>query len=322
MDQSTIREVSIARAGILSIAATVLLNSSAWAMGRNNPQYLMASLGDSITAATFADTTTRLDESVALTITGPLTAKTFEPMFLIENKNTYSWASGTSIPSHFEKLRSHLKGVGDSGDLSMLNVAVPGNRSRHIAGQAEKIVEAMQSGSYQSLKYVTLLIGANDACAKDSSHGTLNNQFYQELMAGFGKLAEIRQAEPIRVLVAGMPRIPSLGRKEVKEHRTLAGMSCERFRSEVLKLCPSLTHWDSDTDYQDKLSVVETKNRILQNAIADARKLYPNLDIVYSEELYSMDIPVEILAMDCFHPNQAGQTEISRLLWDSQHWFR
>lgn len=297
------------------------LTSVVWGMGRRSSQYLMANIGDSMTAATFADTTTFLPFSFFQTLRGELAADSFQTLALIENKKSYSWASGRWIDSHYMKLRQSMRYENSNDTLDVMNVAVPGSEAKDTLIQAQKVVDAMKSGSYLELKYVTLLIGANDACSSSSSVGTPHEVFREHLRATIRKLAEIQQKEPIRVLVSSIPNIPVLGRPEIAKHTTMGVMSCDFFRHEVLGFCKSLTRWDNDADFDEKVLSIIEKNEIIHAVVEEAAQLYPNLQLVYSDALYRFEITTDLLAMDCFHPNQKGQEELSQILWHDQHWF-
>lgn len=297
------------------------LNSFAWGMGRRSSQYLMANIGDSMTAATFADTTTFLPFSFFQTLRGELAFDSIQTLALIENKKSYSWASGRWIDSHYMKLRRSMRSENVNNALNIMNIAVPGSEAKDTLVQAQKIVDAMKSGAYLELKYVTLLIGANDACSNSSSVGTPHEDFREHLRETFRKLAEVQQDEPIRVLVSSIPNIPVLGRPEIAKHTTMGVMSCDFFRHEVLGFCKSLTRWESESDFNEKVLSIIEKNEIIRAVVEESAELYPNLSLVYSDALYRFEITTDLLAMDCFHPNQKGQEQLSQILWNDQHWF-
>lgn len=290
--------------------------------GAGTGTYLMGAIGDSISAASLADTsavsqsaTKGRSPAVALT-PGELSARS-----LYENKGTFSWASGQDILSHFELLSSYLQGQADPSRLEVLNEAVPGDTTDDIGKQVGNLVWAMNGGQYSALKYVTLMIGANDACSTETPEGTPDARMRQNLMNFFAELAWIHQAEPIHVLVSSLPNIPQLGRPEIRDHSTLMGMSCEEVRSKILGFCTSLTTWNGEAEYESKLAIVEDKNHVLNQAVQDASAQYPSLRIVYSSSLFKQKISIDMLAADCFHPNQAGQQMLSELLWRDQPWF-
>src|SRR5439155_825991 len=124
----------------------------------------------------------------------------------IVNKTTYSWTSGSKISSHFERLKEYLRKSRPQTFLEVYNVSVPGATAKNLPKQVGKIVAKMKTGKFRALKYVTLMIGANDSC-----DDTPDDEFESSLLKTFEKLAEINQNEPIYVMVAGAPRIADVG---------------------------------------------------------------------------------------------------------------
>lgn len=292
-----------------------------WAFGSRPPNYLMANIGDSITAGTFADTSTDLPRSVFLSITGGFAFDNFKTFLLIENKKSYSWASGEWIDSHYQKLKRLIESGSSQDSLDVMNLAVPGAVAADTLVQAQRLVDAMKSGEYKELKYITLLIGANDACSSETESGTPSEHFGKSVWSTLEKLAEIQQSERIRILVSSLPDIASLGRPEMRKHVTGGVLSCDYFRRKILGFCKPLTKWKGEQEFLEKYQVVAEKNEVLRTVVQEASRAFPQLDIVFSDSLSQYDITPEILAMDCFHPNKRGHEQMSELLWKDQPWF-
>jgi lysophospholipase L1-like esterase len=279
---------------------------------------LMASLGDSITAGTFSIFPIPRSESIEQNVDEWHTSE-LEPQLIFENKIFLSWASGLWVRSHYVRLREHLKRKGDSGGLAILNVSYPGDETKHLIRQAHEVVDAINGGEYSTLKYVTILIGSNDACL---SRGPVPLEtMRRNLMETLKILASIRQAEPIRILLVGIPRIPDLGSEYIRKRKTVFGASCATVRDKILRSCNSLILWNTSEEYDAKMLVIEERNRLLRHVVRDANLRYPNLEVVYSNRLYHLEIPPEILAADCFHPAKEGQRRISEETWLDQPWF-
>ncbi|MCM2279822.1 MAG: SGNH/GDSL hydrolase family protein [Oligoflexia bacterium] len=292
-------------------------HSLAWAAGK--PRVLMGSLGDSITAATFADLSASEpflgppDENGVRHPTDPSVPGV---IFSVTNKATYSWASGEKIQSHFLRLKNALARQGFEGELRIQNEAIPGEKAVRLEQQAARLAEAMASGQYAALAYVTFFIGNNDACG-ETQEAAMRGQ----LREAFRTLASIPQKEPIRVLVSGLPRIPELGTAPIRQHRIPGSMTCEEVRREVFGSCKHLLNWKDPAEFEQRLEEVAAKNRLLEEAVQDAAARFSNLDLVFTNVLFEKSIPASWLAVDCFHPNQEGQSEISRLLWEAQPWY-
>jgi lysophospholipase L1-like esterase len=284
--------------------------STASAHERGPEKYLMAAMGDSITAGFFADSHIETIAIPDLSILPPFT-----------NKKSDSWASGHSIYSHFLLLETSLHQAGDLTPIDVDNESVPGDKAGDMVAQAQKILKKMKKGHYQALKYVVLLIGANDACSDDTPLGTPEGTVRKGLEDTFDVLSQIQQAEPIRILMAGIPKIPDLGRPEVTKSKTVLGMTCSFFRDDFLQSCAPLLNWKSNEEYEKRVAVVEHFNQLLENIAHEANARHPNLQVVFTNQLYHTAIGPQLLALDCFHPSREGQQTISSALWADQPWF-
>lgn len=307
---------------VIALCMNFTLIEDLHAFGKNAPSHLMATIGDSITAGTFADTSTNLPVSIWDSFLGAFAWDNYKTLFLVQNKKSYSWASGEWIDSHYNRLDRYLAEHGDHETLKVLNVAVPGSVAANTLHQAQLVVDALKSGLYQDLKYVTFLIGSNDSCISNSESGTPNELFRSQLLATFAKLAEIQQTDAIPILVSSIPRVPLLGRPDIRNHHTNGLFTCDYFRNEVLGFCKSLTRWESDDELRAKLQIIDEKNAVLKEVISEVNSKYPQLKLSYSQSFDQYDPGVADLAMDCFHPNKNGQSKLSELLWRDQPWFK
>jgi lysophospholipase L1-like esterase len=285
------------------------------AQGKTEPP-LMAVLGDSISAGTLADTTLSWPDLKYSPISHEQAAQDVASRMLWENKSTLSWASGSLIQSHF----THLKNALHSKDLDIRNLAIPGSKAMDLLKQVDQLVVTMESGAYSELIYVTLLIGSNDACSSQTEDGTPNDQMLEGLFSALKRVAQIKQDSPIHILVAGIPRIPDLGKKEIRDTTTLGGLlTCATLRS-YINNC-SLLSWETEADYQKKLQIVEAKNDVIRMAVEKASDAFKNLDIVFSNSPFQAVLTADLLAADCFHPNKIGQEQFAEGLWGDQPWF-
>ncbi len=315
----------------LLFLGVLALGASTAAFAERTPTYLMAAMGDSITAASLADAHARPDlppgadmPNNSVQPLNPLQQALMDKIeanphgwfpFLghLQNKATLSWSSGSAIHSHYVRLQNWM---GTDGKVVVLNTAVPGEKAVGMDQQADEVVSAMASGAYKSIKYVTFLIGANDAC-----QGTDDGVFSAQILSAMEKLNAIQQHEPIRILVSLLPRIPDLGRPEVIQMLTIARFKCGLLRDRVIKECPQLTVWNTPDDYTARVELLDRKNRVIQKTLEIAGRQFPNLEIVISSRLFTSEIGKTLLAADCFHPDQAGQEMLADELWKDQPWF-
>ena len=314
---------------VIVVVATMLLNSEqAAAMGKKpspsqtQPNYMIAALGDSIAAGTLADTSVHIDQESETDIQNNY-ASTVKAKFIYTNRYSLAWGTGNKISSHYMQLKSWLAKNEPEMNLVPLNVAIPGAVAADLVGEAQSVVTAMATGQYRALKYVTIDIGANDACAVTSStpDGTPDDKFADNLRKVFATLAQIKQDQPIRVIVSSIPKVPDLGRPDIQETKTLGGVACSWIRQHIFTYCRTLPVWSSVDQYEHDVAVVEDKNAILQSVIDEVNRTTPNIQASFSYAVYDEPIDADLLALDCFHPNKDGQSMMATKLWADQPWF-
>jgi hypothetical protein len=145
----------------------------------------------------------------------------------------------------------------------------------------------------------------------------------ESIEKAFKKLALIRQQDPIKVLMIAMPRIADLGAPDIRHAEVIKGMTCELVRDVLLKYCPKLTRWNTQAEYLRAAQVVTEKVDLLRTLAQEFQARYPqNFVIHFSDALQTFPISRDLLAIDCFHPNDLGQQKVADLLWNSQPWYK
>ena len=206
-----------------------------------------------------------------------------------------NWATGTSpaVASHAERLRAAHPGQ----EVAVANYADAGARIAALPGQASQA--AGKAG------YVTVLIGANDACSASPVSA-----------AEFGAYAEaalstlVAADEDVKILVASVPNLYRLWE---------TGRGSERARWVWgLDVCaPMLGNTDSDAvaDEQRRqhvLSIVQGYNQALSQACA----VFPGNCRWDKGAVYESDMVLSDLSgIDFFHPSLAGQRRLAETLW-------
>jgi len=239
----------------------------------------------------------------------------------LNHKYTLSWSSGFDLSSHYLRLKADLAQSEPGVDLKIMNVAFSGAVVADLDRQADAILSAWRSRKYRNIPYLTLTIGANDTCAPWFEGGNPDSEIEAGIRGFFTKLAGIRQPKPIRVLVAAIPKIPDLGKPEILHHWLTPKMTCEyrmRYRDHY---CNSLIFWSNAEEYRKDVAIVEHKNDVIRNLLAELSRELPQFEFAFGESLYRKPITISVLSKDCFHPNPEGQTMISELLWADQPWF-
>jgi lysophospholipase L1-like esterase len=213
-----------------------------------------------------------------------------------------SWAAGSeaAIRSHY----SRLKARNDS--LVVYNDAARGARVAALDTQARSAVE-------QRADYVTILIGANDACT--SSEQTMTS------VAGFetrfrSAMETLREGVPhARVFVASIPdlkRLWDVGRDDAgtRLRWTLFG-TC---RSMLFKPDSTAT---ADEERRNRVRArVIAFNRVLSNVCAEYPQCRFDGNVVFN---YRFRLS-QVSRWDHFHPNADGQAALARLTYPMSFW--
>jgi lysophospholipase L1-like esterase len=336
-----------------AVALTILFaGETTWGMGKSNPTRVMVALGDSMTAGTFANTTGSPSGSRAQDIfllspdpsaihpsglqrdLSPMTSgfKTAFFKFLLkpflENKDTLSWASGRLISSHYERILAALQAHGeDTLGFYPMNLSVPGSKAIHILEQAKKLPEELERRGNPRVDYVAMTMGANDVCDSTAGPVVPDDEFevnVRQVLVQVAATAESKgyiRENPLRVLLAGIPRIPNSGAPKFWKHKIWAGLTCETIRRKVFNFCPNLLDWTDEASYLDRMAKVERKNEILKRVILETNERHDRVHIVYGNGLSEVSFEPEDLAFDCFHPNARAQNRISEALWGDQPWY-
>jgi lysophospholipase L1-like esterase len=317
MNTRWLRGLTAALIGLSCIAPDA---ARAFHIPENHQVPLMVGLGDSISAGALADTSTQKSLPIPWglpipSLDNPLDGIGFKSDF--ENKRTYSWVSGLVVHSHYRRLQEFMKAQGKR--IWALNFAESGAVSAKALAQAGEVETAVKLGLFNSIPYVTLLIGANDLCKSVPLE-----TFRQNVHGIFEKIAAIRTGEgqPRRVLVSSIPRIADLGESRIMDYRTAGGYSCRAIRSTRVSVCKRMTQWKTAEEHQKLNTLVDQANEILKDETLEAARKYPVLETYFSQVLSETNLDATDLAMDCFHPNSTGQEKIAESLWKDQPWFK
>ncbi len=255
-----------------SVSGTPGASSSASPVaGRGDLPASMAALGDSITAGF-----------------GTCLVLTSCP------RNSWSSGDGTLVNSHYKR----LAGANPAMRGHQHNYAVPGARVADLPDQVALAVSA-------DVQYVTILIGANDACAQSIDAMTSLDDFGQALGQALDALkAGLPQA---RVLVVSIP--------DVYQVWQVAHTNSTAVRVWGLGVCPALlanptSTASADTQrrqkFRDRLNGYDTA---LQRGCADYGKLCHYDGGAVHKVAFSVG---ELSALDFFHPNASGQNALAK----------
>lgn len=213
-----------------------------------------------------------------------------------------SWATGTA-----EGLGSHGQRLGIEDPATVANLAVSGARVAGLAAQVEAAIEARPD-------YVTVLVGANDACAGDEADMTP----VEEYTATFGEALDalVRGLPEARVLVVSVPdlaRLWEVGKEEPGVRR----------RWDSYGICRSMLADPMDTSAaaQDRRGRVRARVQAYNAAMAAACDRHApdcrsDRNAVFDHRFDLADVS----PLDYWHPSAQGQATLARVAWEAGFW--
>ena len=234
----------------------------------------MAALGDSITAG-------------------------FGSCFALVACARLSWSTGddTSVDSHYRRIRDVNAKIRDHAH----NYAEPGARTADLNDQARSAVAA-------KAQYVTVLIGANDACARQLRDMTPVRTFRGQLDTA---LRTLKKGLPkSRVLVVSIPDLYRLWQ--------LGHGNEQAVRAWNLGICPSLLANPTSTAAADERRRRQVADRIdaYDRQLADACRAYGKRCRWDGGEVHGVRFSLDLVNhLDYFHPSSEGQATLARVTW-------
>jgi lysophospholipase L1-like esterase len=214
-----------------------------------------------------------------------------------------SWSTGGAlfdgIASHYERIRVSNPGIFGHN----FNDARRGARMRDAQGQAQAAVA-------QGAQYVTILIGANDACASSPSAMTSVTDFQTQFTATMSTLAAGLPAGS-HVFVSSIPNLYRLW--QVLHNNLVAQVVWT-----AAGLCQSmLSPINTEAVRQAVLARVVAFNQVLANVCGQY------LGICRFDNLATFNYPFsasQVSTLDYFHPSLAGQATLASITWAQSWW--
>ncbi|GIH24184.1 hypothetical protein Aph01nite_24940 [Acrocarpospora phusangensis] len=210
-----------------------------------------------------------------------------------------SWSAGDhpDVNSHYLRLLA----AGQAVKGRNLNFAVSGSTSADLLGQAARAVAAKAT-------YVTILIGANDVCARSEKSMTPVAVYRQRVAAALGKL----RPTGARVFLASVPDLKHLWR--VGRDNVLA-----RAFWSVGKVCPVLLAAPASTAKKDAERRDRVRARVVAyNAqLAEACAEYGPACRYDGGKVFGYPFSLDqVSGWDFFHPNAAGQRALAEITYE------
>ncbi|MER7132331.1 SGNH/GDSL hydrolase family protein [Streptosporangium saharense] len=210
-----------------------------------------------------------------------------------------SWSTGSasSVDSHYLRLK------GANPALVVHNDAKTGAKVAELPGQAERAVS-------QRAEYVTILIGANDACTPSEETMTSVADYEAAFRTALRTLAS--GLPETAILVASVPDVKRLW--EVAKDKAAA-----RVAWATLNICQSLLERPRSTDPEDVARRERVRARVVDfNLVAEkVCAEYPTCrddgGAVFDQRFELSDVNT----WDYFHPDASGQHLLAELTYPS-----
>jgi lysophospholipase L1-like esterase len=265
---------SIAATSALGVVLGLASAADAATPDAGPPPSSMASLGDSITRG-------------------------FDACGFFVDCTSRSWSTGDygSVNSHYLRIRAVNPAINGRNS----NDARTGAVAADLYGQAGTAVS-------QGVQYVTVLMGANDACKDTESQMTPVTTFRSQVDAGLDRIrAGLRTA---RILVVSIPDLKRLWYVAKNDWRARTAWAVGGICQTMLRNPTSTAQAD-----EDRRNRVQQRVRDFNAALRDscARLIYCRYD---GGAVFNYPFTFSMLSgWDYFHPNTAGQAELARVTY-------
>lgn len=208
-----------------------------------------------------------------------------------------SWSTGTnaSVNSLFLRFRA------GNPNIVAYNDGKSGAKMADLLGQA-----ATANG--QRVEYVTILMGANDACTSSESTMTAVATFRSQFQSALNSL--VASSPNVRIYVLSIPDVYNLW-------AVLKNNSSARFTWTLFRICQSMLKNPSSTAQADVDRRARVRQRVIDfnTQLAQVCALYIQCrfdnNAVYSTQFVASDVSTR----DYFHPSLAGQAKLAGVAW-------
>jgi lysophospholipase L1-like esterase len=210
-----------------------------------------------------------------------------------------SWSTGTSsaVSGHYRRILAANPAIAGRNH----NDAVSGAEIADLRGQAQRAVS-------QGVQYVTILIGANDACASSEAAMTPVADYRQQFEAAMATLSS--GLPDARIYAVSVPDIYRLW--EIYHDSAAARSTWTLFG-----ICQSLLARPGSTAQAD----VERRRRVRERVIAyngdlaDVCAAYVHCRFDGNAAFNTDFVRSDVSTRDYFHPSVAGQAKAANVTW-------
>ena len=266
-----------ARLGAIAIALVSIVSSGAVA-GSNTVGYptSMASTGDSITRA-------------------------FNTGGYFDDAPNNSWSTGNNdtVAIHYSRILATEPGI----EGRRYNDAVTGAKMNDLLDQ-------VKAANSQRVAYVTVLIGANDACTRSEASMTSVAAFRGQFQAALETLSA--GSPRARIFVVSIPNVYRLW-------RTLKDTFLARTAWNVLDICQSLLDDPRSNDSDDVARRQRVRDRVMafNQQLLEVCRLYIHCRYDNNAVFDFPFTPEHVSKRDYFHLSLKGQSELAAITWSA-----
>lgn len=266
----------LARPGLLALAlglATTVVSTTPAFAAAGPPPSSMASMGDSITrgfnaCGWYVDCTSR----------------------------SFSTGDDSGVNSHYLRIRAKNSAISGHN----YNDAKSGAKASDMPGQAATAVS-------QHVQYVTMLIGANDACTGSESTMTAVSAFRSSIDQALGRLkAGLPDAKVLLVSVPDVKRLWEVGKDSAAARNTWG----------LFHICQSLLANPTSTASADAARRDRVRQRVIDfnGQLAQACAAYGSNCAFDHNAVFNYPFALsQVSTWDYFHPNATGQAVLAQV---------
>lgn len=209
-----------------------------------------------------------------------------------------SWATGHDALDGVDSLAERLVRMGAPLSGNVHNFAVSGARARDLPAQARQAVD-VQAG------FVTILAGANDACARDVASMTSADDFRASLTETL-RILDDGLDKDAQVLLVSVPDVVAL-------HDAGKDDATRRSRWDALRPCEVVFSPEaSDADRAAVRARIAAYNAIIEE-VGSASGARTDGGAVHAAGVRLSDVS----RVDGFHPSLTGQARLADVAWNA-----
>jgi lysophospholipase L1-like esterase len=213
---------------------------------------------------------------------------------------SFSTGDDSGVTSHYLRIRT----VNSAMNGHSYSDAKSGARAADMPGQADNAVA-------QGVQYVTMLIGANDACTSSEATMTATSSFRGSIDTALGKLKSGLPAAKVLVIsIPDLKRLWAAGKDNASARNTWG----------LFGICKSMLANPTSTAAADEARRDRVRQRVIDfnTQLAQACAAYgPNCafdgNAIFN---YAFSLS-QISPWDYFHPNPSGQAVLARVSYQA-----